>query len=228
MRTVSHVPCVLALVEETPDRQGSLAYRTHLRTRYDESTQEVYATLQASGPIDAATEAPIIAAALRAFFAQAAAMHTGEDLSRILRAVVGGCQAVRLQRGVYFVPTSASAPLERLTDLVDRLPGAPLFATLAQVDERGSRRRLVHAVHADLVRELERMETRLAQVQAAHAQPEAGTLCQHLVRVRTLQQKARIYTDLLGAHVQEIQARLEAMQAGVQRLVLLDVDDLVA
>jgi len=227
LRTVSHAPCVLAVVEETPDQQGSLAYHTHLRARYDAGTRQVYATLRASGPIDASTEEPGTGTALRALFAQASETHTGEDLSRLLRAVVAGCQAVRLQRGVSFVPAAASEPLARLAELVERLPGAPLFARLAQVDERETRRRLVHAVHADLVRELERMETRLGQARAAHPQPETGTLCQQLVGVRALQQKARVYTELLGARVQEIQARLEALQAGVQRLVLLDIEDLL-
>jgi NADH:ubiquinone oxidoreductase subunit D len=102
------------------------------------------------------------------------------------------------------------------------------LATLAQVDERRTRAHLVRAIHADLVRELETVEARLRQLQSAGGQPEMDALCQYLVRVREVQQKARVYTELLGARVQDIQARLGSMQADVQRLVLFNVDELLS
>lgn len=228
LRNIGRTPGVLALVEEAPDQQGSLSYRTLLRARYDASTQEVFCTTRASGPIDATTEEPSLSGRVRALFVRAGKTYSGADLSRLLRTLVLACQAVRLQQGIYFVPAGQCEPLQRLDALVDQLPGAPLLVTLAQVDERRTRARLVHAIHADLVRELETIEARLCQLQAPGGQPEMGALCQHLVRVRAVQQKARVYTELLGARVQEIQARLEAMHADVQRLVLLDVHDLLA
>jgi hypothetical protein len=227
LRTVGRAPGVLALVEEAPGQQGSLLYRTHLRARYDAGTQEVFCTTQACGPIDATTEVPSLSAPVRSLFAQACRTYSGADLSRLLCSLVLACQAARLQRGIYFVPVGQCEPLQRLDTLVDQLPGAPLFATLAQVDERRTRAQLVHAIHADLVRELETVETRLRQLRTTGKQPEISTLCQHLGRVRAVQQKAHSYTELLGARVQEIQARLEAMHADVQRLTLLDVDDLL-
>ncbi|HEY1352228.1 MAG TPA: DUF6744 family protein [Ktedonobacteraceae bacterium] len=227
LRAVGRAPGVLALVEEAPGQQGSLLYRTHLRARYDADTQEVFCTTQACGPIDATTEEPALSAPVRSLFAQACRTYLGADLSRLLRALVLACQAVRLQRGIYFVPVGQCEPLQRLDALVDQFCGAPLFATLAQVDERRTRAQLVHAIHADLVRELETIEARLRQLQETGKQPEMSTLCQHLVRVHAVQQKARSYTELLGARVQEIQARLETLHADVQHLVLLDVDDLL-
>jgi hypothetical protein len=227
LRCVSHTPCVLALVHEAPDQAGSLTYLTRLRACYDPVTRNICCTRTSSGPIDATTEDPRVTAAVRFLFQDACQTHTGEDLSRVLRAIISSLSAVRLQRGVYFVPARESAPLQRLDAVVAGLPGAPLFATLARLDERRTRERLVHAIHADLMRDLDAMEARLAQMRAAQPQPETQVLAQHLVRFRTVQNKAQIYTELLGARVQEIRTRLEAVQAGVQHLVLFDVEDLL-
>jgi hypothetical protein len=227
LRTISSSPCVLALVEEEPAAPESLAYRIFLRARYGADTQQVWCTFTPTGPIDATTEAEAASEALRTLFAREQDLHTGEDLSRVLRGIVVGCQAVRLQRGVYFVPLSHSEPLNRLDRLVARLPGTPLFATLAQLDERGTRARLVHAIHADLVGELEAMEAGLLHLQATHPQPGIGALSSHLVRVRAVQQKAQVYAELLGTRAQEIQARLQTLQERVQHLVLFEVDDLL-
>lgn len=228
LRTVSRKPGVLVLVEEVSGQQGNLCYRTHLRAHYDPGTHEVFCTTQASGPIDATTEEPSLSSPIRILFAQAREIYSGADLSCLLRTLVLACQAVRLQRGIYFVPVSQSEPLQRLDTLVRLFPGSPLLATLAQVDERRTRAHLVRAIHADLVRELETVEARLRQLQSAGGQPEMDALCQYLVRVREVQQKARVYTELLGARVQDIQARLGSMQADVQRLVLFNVDELLS
>lgn len=227
LRAIGRPQGVLALVEEETGQHGSLWYRTHLRARYDARARTVFCTDQASGPVDATTEEPGISGAVRLLFAQASESYAGADLSRLLRTLVLGCQAVRLQRGIYFVPISQCEPLQRLDALVDLLPGAPLLVTLAQVDERRTRGQLVHAVHAELVHELTAIETRLHQLQSAGGQIELNALCQQLVHVRAVQQKARVYTELLGTRVQEIQERLEAMQADVQRLVLFDTHDLL-
>ena len=227
LRAVSHTPCVLALVQEEPNPQGSLAYVTRLRARYDPTSQDIWCTRTSSGPIDATTEDPHVTVALRFLFQEACQTHTGEDLSRVLRAIISSLGAARLQRGVYFVPAHASASLQRLDELIARLPGAPLLATLARLDERRTRERLVHAIHADLMQELDAMEARLEQMRATQPQPETTTLCHHLVRFRAIQNKAQIYTELLGARVQEINARLEALQADVQQLVLVDVNYLL-
>jgi hypothetical protein len=227
LRTAGRQPGVLVLVEEVSGQQGALCYRTHLRARYDTATHEVFCTTQVSGPIDATTEDPALSAPIRLLFAQAREMYSGADLSCLLRTLVLACRAVRLQRGIYFVPVSQCEWLQRLDTLVGLLPGAPLFATLAQVDERRTRAQLARAIHADLVRELERVETHLRQFQNAGGQPEMDTLCQYLIRVRAVQQKARVYTELLGARVQDIQVRLEAMHTDVQRLILLDMDELL-
>jgi len=226
LRTVSRQPGVLVLVEEVSGQQDTLCYRTHLRARYAAATQEVFCTTQASGPIDATTEERSLSAPVRLLFAQAREFYSGADLSRLLRALVLACQAVRLQRGIYFVPVSQCEPLQRLDMLVRLFPGSPLFATLAQVDERRTRAQLVHAIHANLIHKLEAVEMRLRQLQNAGGQPEMDALCQYLVHVREVQQKARVYTELLGARVQEIQARLGVLHADVQRLILFDVDEL--
>lgn len=227
LRSVSQTPYVLALMREEPDHQGSLTYLTRLRVRYDPGTQDVCCTRCASGPIDATNEDPRVSAVLRPLFQDACQTHTGEDLARVLRAIIASLSAVRLQRGVYFVPVREHAPLQRLDALVAQLPGTPLLATLARLDERRTREKLVHAIHADLMRELDGMETHLAQMQATHVQLETRTLYQHLARFQTVRNKAHIYTELLGTRVQEISARLETLQASVQQLVLIDVDDLL-
>ncbi len=227
LRVVSRAPWVFALVREELDQQGSLTYLTRLRVRYDPWTRDICCTRHPRGPIDATTEDQSTTATLRPLFQNACETHTGEDLSRVLRAIIARLGAVRLQRGVYFVPVSESAPLQRLDALVARLPGAPLLATLARLDERRTRERLVHAIHADLMRELDSIEARLCDMQATHPQPEMALLCQHLLSFRAVQNKAQIYTELLGARVQEMSARLAALQERVQNLVLIDARDLL-
>jgi hypothetical protein len=227
VRMVSRTPCLLALVREEPDAQGTLTYQTRMRVQYDEGSQDIRCTRQAGGPIDATTEDVPLSTALRPLFQEACQTHTGEDLSRIVRAMMSSWQAVRLQRGVYFVPVQASAQLQRLDALVARLPGSPLLATLARMDERRTRERLVHAIHADLVRELETLETSLHDLQTARVPPTAALLCHQLVQFRTFQQKAQVYAELLGTRLQEMTARLETLQAGVQQLVLVDVNELL-
>ncbi len=227
LRVVSRAPWVFALVREERDQQGSLTYVTRMRVRYDPWTRDICCTRSPSGPINATTEDQSTTATLRPLFQNASETHTGEDLSRVLRAIIASLGAIRLQRGVYFVPASESAPLQRLDALIARLPGAPLLATLARLDERRTREQLVHAIHADLMREIDSMETRLSDMQAAHPQPDVTLLCQHLLGFRAVQKKAQIYTDLLGARVQEMSARLAFLQERVQNLVLVDVKDLL-
>lgn len=227
LRTVSRKPGMLVLIEEVPDQQGNLCYRTHLRARYDAATQEVFCTTLTSGPIDATTEKISLSVPVRLLFAQARETYSGADLSCLVRTLVLACQAVRLQRGIYFVPVSQSEPLQRLDMLVGLFPGSPLFATLAQVDERRTRAQLVHAIHANLMHQLQTVETRLRQLRSAGGQPEMDTLCQYLMQVREVQQKAQVYTELLGARVQEIQTRLGALHADMQRLILFDMDEVL-
>lgn len=228
VRSVSRTPCLLALVHEEPDAQGTLTYQTRMRVQYDEVRQDICCTRQSGGPIDATTEDVPLSTALRPLFQEACRTHTGEDLSRVLRAMMTSWQAVRLQRGVYFVPVQSSAQLQRLDTLIARLPGSPLLATLARMDERRTRERLVHAIHADLVHELDTLEANLQNLRMTHPQPTAALLCQQLVQFRTFQQKAQVYAELLGTRLQEMTARLEALQAGVQQLVLVDVNELVS
>lgn len=225
LRSISRTPCVLALVKEENHRQGgSLSYNTVLRVRYDPTTQDICATRSSQGPIDAATEDVNVSTALRPLFQKARETHTGEDLSRVLRALVASFQSVRLQRGVYFVPAAIRTPLQQLDRLITQLPGSPLLITLAQLDQRGTREKLVHAIHADFVRDLAAEETKMRELFASPTPPEVGILSQQLVRCRAIQNKARIYADLLGTRAQEIGTRLDALQGRVQQLLLIDLD----
>src|SRR5258708_7697879 len=102
LRTVSQTPCILALVREERDHQGNLTYHIRLGVRYDAGSQDICCTSQPTGPIDATTEDQRLSATVRPLFQTACQTHTGEDLSRVLRAIMVNCSAVRLQRGVYF------------------------------------------------------------------------------------------------------------------------------
>ena len=77
------------------------------------------------------------------------------------------------------------------------------------------------------MRELDGMEVHLTQLQTAHPQPAGKALYQHLARFQAVRNKAQVYTDLLGTRLQEITTRLEGLQASVQQLVLIELNDLL-
>ncbi|MBO0783073.1 MAG: hypothetical protein J2P37_30020, partial [Ktedonobacteraceae bacterium] len=167
VRTITREPPVLALVEEWADLHGlDLVHRTRLRVCYEPIQHTILCTRTASGPIEPATSDGTLTHQIHLVWKEACQTLVGEDLARLLRAIILDLHAVRLQRGVYFVSARHAELLARLDTLVRALPGSPLLATLARMDDRQTRQHLAHTVHRDMLHELSGMEEELRQVLA--------------------------------------------------------------
>lgn len=224
VRTITRDPLVLALVEEWADLHGlDLVHRTRLRVCYEPTRHTILCTRTTSGPIAPATSDGVLTGQFRPLWEEACQMLVGEDLARLLRAIILDLHAVRLQRGVYFVSARYQDLLARLDRLVCALPGSPLLATLVRIDDRQTRQHLAHTVHREMLRELASMEEDLHQVLAA-PQPSLPAVTRRLARFRTLQTKAQVYADLLAERAAQLTERLEQVRTQAGQLFLFGAD----
>ncbi len=225
LRRAGQAPTVFVLLAEEPQQTlGQVSYRALLRACYDEARGQVSCTSTATGPIDATAD-PSLTRIVEGIWQREQEVHTGEDLSRFIRQVMVHLHAVRLQRGVYFVPASQAEPLLRLDKLIAALPGSPLLATLAQYDQAQTRRKIARAVHREFITALQTMEEQFERVLEAPGNITLTTLSQQMTRFHRLQERAQAYTDLLGAWHADLEARLAALKARAQQLVLVPLDE---
>ncbi len=230
LRSISHAPLVLALVEDRAGGPGlEITSTTALRVLYDPAQQDILCTRQPTGPIDAQSADPRATQGVRSRWQYHRQVHQGEDLSRLVRAIVASMDAVRLQRGVYFVHARYRSHLQRLDSFIDALPGPgmPLLVSLERLDQPRTRKLLTHAIHADVVGELTGMEERLTQALSASAQPSLTLVTQHLLAFRAFHAKAQVYADLLADRHDEITQRLSALHERVQSLLLFEAEEVL-
>lgn len=219
---------VFVIVAEDIDLGGyGLSLETDLRILLEKATGRLICTTQQSGNATTIQPAPQLTAELAPYWEKYKSQHTSGDVSRVVRAIVGGLQSVTLRDGggFYFVPLSQRAALERLRTFVDGLPvlagHAPFMLMLPQIDVQSARRQLAHAAHADFMDELGNMEKDLQRFVAAKpGTVKADTIAERLVAFRRTRDKANAYLDLMGMRQESIVQRLDELTATAKTIVL--------
>ncbi|HLZ55447.1 MAG TPA: DUF6744 family protein [Ktedonosporobacter sp.] len=228
IRPVSRSPLVFALVQEEIHQPGlDLSHTIRLRVLYDALHQDLICTRVPTGPIDASCRDQALSSDLWPYVQEASLTYESSDLTRMLRVMISNLDAIRLQRGVYFVPVSQRARLKQVDDLVHTLPGSPspLLVTLERMDDLKTRQQLARVIHADFLRELDTQEEAMRQI--VTATPTLKTVTARLTSFRALHKKARVYADLLAERGAEVVHKIDQLQAQAQSLVLAGTEHLI-
>jgi hypothetical protein len=224
---------VFALVAENVDFAAlGLTYGTDLRIQLEKKSGALICTTTARGRIDAANEVKGVYQQLVPFWNHYKELHISTDLSRMMRDIVGSLSAVPLRPkgGLYFIPESRHADLERLRQLLEGLPtqgnDRPGLYALGVVDRDQAKRQLARAVHTGLMQEVTAMQDNLQRFTTAKASTvKSQTIAERLLTYRYLKDKVTAYADLLGMQQEAIQRAISDMERQARSIILADQVD---
>ena len=221
---------VFALVAENIDFAAlGLSYGTSLRILLHKKTGAMIVTTEAEGRIDAQHESQRLAAELAPYWDEYRDLHIACDLSEMMRTIIASLHATSLRQagGVYFVPVTERAPLNRLQTMVDALPRIPeidpFVCALGIPDAKETKKGLAQAVHAGMLDELAGLRADLEQLSTSGGKVREQTIAQRFIGFRRMRAKAELYRDLLDMQQEQVRAAIGELEGEARKL--LGVDD---
>lgn len=217
---------VFALVAENIDFAAlGLSYGTSLRILLHKKTGAMIVTTEAEGRIDAQHESQRLAAELAPYWDEYRDLHIARDLSEMMRTIIASLHATSLRQagGVYFVPITERAPLNRLQTMVDALPRIPeidpFVCALGIPDAKETKKGLAQAVHAGMMDELVSLRADLEQLSESGSKVRAQTVAQRMLGFRRMRAKAELYRDLLDMQQEQVRAAIGELEGEARKLL---------
>ena len=217
---------VFALVAENIDFAAlGLSYGTSLRILLHKKTGAMIVTTEAEGRIEAQHESQRLATELTPYWDEYRDLHIARDLSEMMRTIIASLHATSLRQagGVYFVPITERAPLNRLQTMVDVLPRIPeidpFVCALGIPDAKETKKGLAQAVHAGMMDELVSLRADLEQLSESGSKVRAQTVAQRILGFRRMRAKAELYRDLLDMQQEQVRAAIGELEGEARKLL---------
>lgn len=194
-----------------------LEWAAGVRIFVHKQSGQIICTRDASGALVPGSEDAALAAEIEPHWIQWGETHTARDVSVMVKAIIDSMNAFPIRRdgGVYFVPATEDAGIDRLRALVNALPWIgrrqPSFRAMRIVDATAERGDAAAAAHEELMGELDRLSAELDE-QCKSKTVMATTIGSRLIEYQKLLARATIYTNALGMMSGSIQHRVDEMQ----------------
>jgi hypothetical protein len=125
------------------------------------------------------------------------------------------CTGITVKAGpVVFVPADAKASLERLRAGLEQVDVQLVSFSVATKDEA---QQLAPAVTESLLEQIAKLSTHVAALRAKETRGE--TFSRRMEELASIRARARLYRELVGAALEEIEAAAESCDAAVQEAV---------
>lgn len=200
---------VFAIVRESRDDSGNVAYFQEARVHLDRSKEVLTSDV---------TSHDIVQAVL-ASYRTLRNTHTADDVRRAIVKALGTWAAVALRDGggVYWVPSVYAAELRRLQAAIEKV-GSSKLHVLPVHQSADADRALGEIATASLEAELAELQTEIAAF--VSMPPErTSTLTRRLEAFEALRDRAKLYRSVLSITVTDIDQQLQNMAATVEGLI---------
>lgn len=200
---------VYAVVREHKPGDGTLTHSQEARVGLN----------RVAGSLSTDAPAHSIVRAMEEAFQTHLAVHTADDVRRMLVRTLRSFAAVTLREGggVYWVPRTYAAELRRLEGAVAKLGSSQVSLVPVHHTAQGSQT-LGEVARGSIEAELAALKE---EIQAFEADPpdRPSTLERRLETFKGVRSRAQLYRDILRVQVEDLEAQLDSMAAKVQEML---------
>jgi len=220
---------VFALVEEEIDFATlGIGFGTLARILLQKATKELMVMTDAEGlPADvqqaAAEEADQMTRELGPLWAEERNLLPADDISRILRKMMGRCEAISLRSGggYYFVPAARKQELQDIREVLNLLDPAQektFMIAMPVIDSGPAKKEMSRAAFAGLMDEIRQLQQDLTRTLERESKPE--TLEARLYEYEGMKLRVEAFSVRLGMQQTQLLSELDQLQKACRQALV--------